>query len=156
MFESSRRAKLQREGLSCGRVRRKHQEGGWTDNLRTHPAATVFLFGLFVAAIAVLMVLGSKVTDGLTQPGLLIYSCAAALVTGLIIHIRVTMRDVITDNRSLALVLGTIAVHLSVVVALLDFGYKQGWTGILLVLSLIVVITHSLLIDVEAGSCTQP
>jgi putative nucleotidyltransferase with HDIG domain len=82
------------------------------------------------------MVLGSKVTDGLTQPGLLIYSCAAALVTGLIIHIRVTMRDVITDNRSLALVLGTIAVHLSVVVALLDFGYKQGWTGILLVLSL--------------------
>jgi hypothetical protein len=136
MFESSRRAKLQREGLSCGRVRRKHQEGGWTDNLRTHPAATVVLFGVFVAAIAVLMVLGSKVTDGLTQPGLLIYSCAAALVTGLIIHIRVTMRDVITDNRSLALVLGTIAVHLSVVVALLDFGYKQGWTGILLVLSL--------------------
>ena len=136
MFDSIRRAKLQREGLSCGRVRRKHQEGDWRDVIRTHRLATFLLFGLFVAAIAILMVFGSKVTAGLPQPGLLIYSCAAALITALIIHIRVTMGDVITDNRSLGLVLGTIVVHLSLVVLLLDFGYTKGWTGVLLVLTL--------------------
>lgn len=136
MFESIRRAKLQREGLSCGKTRRKHQEGDLADTLRTHPAVTAALLLAFVATVAVLMVMGSKVTAGLPQPGLLIYSCAAALVTAMIIHIQVTMRDVIEDNRSLALLLGAIGFHLSLVVALLDFGYRQGWTGVLLVLTL--------------------
>jgi putative nucleotidyltransferase with HDIG domain len=136
MFDSIRRAKLQREGLSCGKIRRKHQEGDLVDKLRTLPAITVGLQALFVIAIAVLMVLGSKVTDGLPQPGFLIYSCAAALITALIIHLRVTMRDVVEDNRSLALLLGVIVLHLGLVVTILDFGYRQGWTGVLLVLAL--------------------
>lgn len=136
MFDSIRRAKLQREGLSCGKTRRKHQEGDLADILRTHPGITVALDALFVATVAFLMILGSKVTEGLPQPGFLIYSCAAALVTALIIHLRVTMRDVVTDNRSLALLLGVIALHLALVVAILKFGYKQGWTGVLLVLAL--------------------
>ena len=136
MFESIRRAKLQREGLSCGKTRRKHQEGDLADTLRTHPAVTGALLLAFVVTVAVLMVMGSKVTAGLPQPGLLIYSCAAALVTAMIIHIQVTMRDVIEDNRSLSLLLGAIAFHLALVVALLDFGYRQGWTGVLLVLTL--------------------
>lgn len=136
MFESIRRAKLQREGLSCGKTRRKHQEGDFIDVLRTHPAVAVALKVLFVATVAGLMVLGSKVTEGLPQPGFLIYSCAAALVTALVIHLRVTMRDAVTDNRALALLLGVLALHLALVVTFLDFGYDQGWTGVLLVLAL--------------------
>ncbi len=136
MFDSIRRAKLQREGLSCGKTRRKHQEGNFVDILRTHPGATIALQALFVATVAFLMILGSKVTEGLPQPGFLIYSCAAALVTALVIHLRVTMRDAVPDNRALALLLGVLALHLALVVAVLNFGYNQGWTGVLLVLAL--------------------
>ncbi len=136
MFDSFRRAKLQREGLSCGKTRRKHQEGDVSDVLRTHPAVAVGLQALFVAAVAVLMVMGAKVTEGLTQPGFLIYSCAAAVVTALIIHLRVTMRDVVTDNRALALLLGVLALHLALIVTLLNFGHRQGWNNVLLVLAL--------------------
>jgi hypothetical protein len=47
MFESIRRARLQREGLSCGKTRRKHQEGDLFDEMRTHPAGTVATYVLF-------------------------------------------------------------------------------------------------------------
>jgi hypothetical protein len=79
MFDSIRRAKLQREGLSCGKIRRKHQEGDMMDVLRTHPAVMIGLGVAFVAVVVVLMGFGAKVTEGLPQPGFLIYSCAAAL-----------------------------------------------------------------------------
>jgi cyclic-di-AMP phosphodiesterase PgpH len=136
MFESIRRAKLQREGLSCGKIRRKHQEGDMMDVLRTHPAVMIGLGVAFVVVVVVLMGFGAKVTEGLPQPGFLIYSCAAALVTAMVIHLRVGLRELLVDNRTFALALGVLAMHLAVMVAILDFGYRQGWTGVLLVLSL--------------------
>jgi putative nucleotidyltransferase with HDIG domain len=136
MFDSIRRAKLQREGLSCGKIRRKHQEGDMMDVLRTHPAVMIGLGVAFVAVVVVLMGFGAKVTEGLPQPGFLIYSCAAALVTAMVIHLRVGLRELLVDNRTFALALGVLAMHLAVMVAILDFGYRQGWTGVLLVLSL--------------------
>jgi cyclic-di-AMP phosphodiesterase PgpH len=136
MFESIRRAKLQREGLSCGKIRRKHQEGDWLDVLRTHPAVMVGLGVAFAVTVLVLMGFGSKVTEGLPQPGFLIYSCAAALMTAMVIHLRVGLRELLVDNRTFALAVGCVALHLAVMVAILDFGYSQGWTGVLLVLSL--------------------
>ena len=154
MFDSIRRAKLQREGLSCGKTRRKHQEGDVIDVLRTHPAVAITLKVLFVATVAILMVLGSKVTEGLPQPGFLIYSCAGALLIALVIHLRVTMQDVVTDNRALALLLGVLALHLGLVVTMLDFGYSQGWTGVLLVLALphaVAPLILSVLMGRKAG-----
>lgn len=136
MFESIRRAKLQREGLSCGKIRRKHQEGDLFDILRTHPAVMVGLGVAFVATVVVLMGFGSKVTEGLPQPGFLIYSCAAALLIAMVIHLRVGLQELLVDNRTFALSLGCVALHLALMVAILDFGYRQGWTGVLLVLSL--------------------
>lgn len=136
MFESIRRAKLQREGLSCGKIRRKHQEGDLFDVLRTHPAVMVALGIAFVATVVVLMSFGSKVTEGLPQPGFLIYSCAAALLIAMVIHLRVGLQELLVDNRTFALALGCLALHLALMVAILDFGYRQGWTGVLLVLSL--------------------
>jgi hypothetical protein len=55
MFESIRRSRLQREGLSCGRVRRKHQEGDWVDVMRCHRGVTVLLLVGFVVWVVLLM-----------------------------------------------------------------------------------------------------
>lgn len=154
MFDSIRRAKLQREGLSCGKFRRKHQEGDLTDLLRTHSAMTVGLFVLFAIGMGIAMTFGAKVTEGLPQPGLLIYSCVATLLIALVIHYWVAMRELVEDNASLALLLGTLTVHLLLMVAMLDFGHRQGWTGVLLVLALphaVAPLTLSVLLGRKVG-----
>ena len=64
MFESLRRARLQREGLSCGKVRRKHQDGDLVDELRTHPAATALVYALFFGALGLLMKVAASAVPG--------------------------------------------------------------------------------------------
>ncbi|MCB1210915.1 MAG: HDIG domain-containing protein [Verrucomicrobiales bacterium] len=134
MFESIRRAKLQREGFSCGKIRRKHQEGDWVDAMRTHPAVAVGLYAAFFLVIAFFMRMGASVTAGLAQPGVVAYSCAATLIVAMIVHLRVGLKELISDNRKLALVLGTLTLHLGMQVAIQEFGVKEGWNNILLIL----------------------
>lgn len=136
MFESFRRARLQREGLSCGKTRRKHQEGDFLDELRTHPAATGAVFAAFFIGLAILMNYGAKVTEGLPQPGLLAYVCTAALGGAMVIHLMVALRDRVDSNADLLLVLGTILLHLTTNAVVLEFGIRQGWSGALLAMAL--------------------
>ena len=67
MFEGIRRAQLQREGLSCGRTRRKSQEDHLLDLFCSHPAARVVVILAFMGGMGVLLRLGSQVTDGLAH-----------------------------------------------------------------------------------------
>ncbi len=136
MFESIRRAKLQRAGLSCGKIRRKHQEGDLVDELRTHPAATLAVFAGFFLALGLLMKLGAAVVPGTVSPQPIAYSCMAAIATALVVHLRVALTEAVEDNAELVLVLGTLLLHLLANVAMLDYGYEQGWTGALLVVAL--------------------
>lgn len=136
MFESIRRAKLQREGLSCGKIRRKHQEGDLVDELRTHPAATVAIYAGFFLLIGVLMKFGAAVIPGTVPPQPLAYICAAAIGTALLVHLRVALKDAVVDNFQLLLVLGLIALHLAASVMMLDFGNRQGWGGALMVVAI--------------------
>jgi putative nucleotidyltransferase with HDIG domain len=136
MFESIRRARLQREGLSCGKTRRKHQEGDLVDELRTHPAATVLVYLGFFAGIAVLMNIGAAVVPGTVAPQAIAYLCAAAISLALVVHLRVALMEDVADNTELLLVLGTMLIQLGAHLYVLDFGSRQGWTGALLVLAL--------------------
>lgn len=136
MFESIRRAKLQREGLSCGKTRRKHQEGDLVDELRTHPAATVIVYGLFFAAIALLMKLAASAVPGTVQPQVTAYLCAATIAGALVVHLLVTLREEVSDNTELLLVLGTLLLQLTASVAMMDFAYQNSWSGALPILAL--------------------
>lgn len=136
MFESIRRAKLQREGLSCGKTRRKHQEGDLVDELRTHPAATVIVYALFFAAIGLLMKLAASAVPGTVQPQITAYLCAAAIGAALVVHLRVALREEVEDNTELVLVLGTLLFQLGASVAMMDFANQNSWSGALLVLAL--------------------
>lgn len=135
MFESIRRARLQREGLSCGKTRRKHQEGDFLDELRTHPAATTAIYVAFFIGLAILMNYGAKVTEGLPQPGLLAYICTGALGGAMVIHLLIALRDRVDSNADLLLVLGTILLHLTTNAVILEFGIRQGWSGALLAMA---------------------
>jgi len=136
MFESIRRARLQREGLSCGKRRRKHQEGDLVDELRTHPAVTVLVYGLFFAAIGLLMNIGATAVPGTVAPQFIAYICAAAIASALVVHLRVALMEDVADNAELVLVLGTLLLHMGASVAMLDYGNEQGWTGALVAIAL--------------------
>ncbi|MDZ4287769.1 MAG: HDIG domain-containing protein [Prosthecobacter sp.] len=136
MFESIRRAKLQREGLSCGKTRRKHQEGDLVDELRTHPAATVVVYFLFFFGIVVLMNLGAGVIPGTVSPQPIAYLCVAAIGIALVVHLRIALTEDVADNTELALVLGVLLLHFAAHIGLLDFGNKRGWGGALLVVAM--------------------
>ncbi len=127
MFESIRRARLQREGLSCGKTRRKHQEGDFFDALRTHPAGTVVVYVLFFIGVAVLMRLGTRVEDGLPALTWLHALYAAAIGFALVVHERVALRELIHDNGVLLLVFGTLLMHLALMVFTLDMSSGQSW-----------------------------
>ena len=127
MFESIRRARLQREGLSCGKTRRKHQEGDFIDEMRTHPAGTVAAYVFFVIGIALLMRLGTQVEAGLPAVTSLHMMYAAAIGFALVVHERVALRPEVCDNGALLLVLGTIFTQLALVVLMLDASFAHSW-----------------------------
>lgn len=127
MFESIRRARLQREGLSCGKIRRKHQEGDLIDEMRTHPAGAVVVYLLFFIGVAVLMRLGTQVEDGLPALTWLHALYAAAIGFAMVSHERVALRERIGDNSVLLLVLATILAHLGLMVFTLDASSSQSW-----------------------------
>lgn len=127
MFESIRRARLQREGLSCGKTRRKHQEGDFFDEIRTHPGGTVGVYVLFFIGLVVLMRLGTQVEDGLPAVTWMHTLYAAALGFAMVSHERVALREEIRDNSILLLVMGTILMHLALVVLMLDFSAGLSW-----------------------------
>ncbi len=106
------------------------------DELRTHPVATVLVYGLFFFGTGLLMRMGATVTEGLMQPSILSFLCAGAVGLALVVHLRVALRDAVVDNVQLVLVLGTLLLHLAAVVMMLDFGMRSGWSGALLVLAL--------------------
>ena len=127
MFESIRRARLQREGLSCGKTRRKHQEGDLFDEMRTHPAGTVVTYVLFFIGVALLMRLGTRVEDGLPALTWLHALYAAAIGFAMVSHERVALREQVWDNGVLLLVLGTILMHLALTVFTLEMSAGQSW-----------------------------
>lgn len=139
MFESIRRARLQREGLSCGKTRRKHQEGDLFDEMRTHPAGTVGVYVLFFIGVAVLMRLGTLVEDGLPALSWLHALFAAAIGFAMVSHERVALREQISDNSILLLVLGTVLMHLALIVLTLDMSSGLSWGNTLKV----IVLPHA-------------
>jgi hypothetical protein len=127
MFESIRRARLQREGLSCGKTRRKHQEGDFIDEMRTHPAGTFAAYLFFFIGVGLLMRLGTQVEAGLPSVTWLHLMYAAAIGFAMVVHERVVLRSEVCDNGALLLVLGTILTQLALVVLMLDAPFAQSW-----------------------------
>lgn len=134
MFESIRRARLQREGLSCGKTRRKHQEGDLFDELRTHPGASVGVYVLFFIGLAVVMQIGRSVGGAAFATTILDWLGVSALGLALVVHQRVALKGELEENTMLLLTLGTMLVHLGL--ATLALHYTRGTPGFLPVMAM--------------------
>ncbi len=136
MFEAFRRAQLTKEGLSCGRTRRKHQDDDFCDALRCHPAFTGTLLAAFVVGILLLLHVASGIQGAVMLPGLTdgLYATALSLVA--VTHLFICHRELLRDNRTLLLVLGSLMLHLATVLAVLKFGTVRGWASPMLVFAL--------------------
>ncbi|MFM7604884.1 MAG: HD family phosphohydrolase [Prosthecobacter sp.] len=132
MFDSIRRARLQRQGLSCGKTRRKQQEGDLFDEMRTHFAVTLVVYGLFFTGLAILLRVGCTLAEGVPPPDFLDWLSVGAIVIALVVHQRVALQDEMAENATLLLVLGTLLLHLVLGAIVIDFGDNQGWPPALL------------------------
>ncbi len=140
MFESFRRAQLTREGFSCGRTRRKHQDDDFWDTLRYHPSITGGLALGFVIAVLVLMKAGAEMVPGVAAPSATKWLYAVVFSAAAMVHLHLVSKETCRDNRAALLVLGTILGHLAAVLAVLRFGNLQGWPVSLLAM----VLPHAL------------
>lgn len=104
MFDSIRRARLQRQGLSCGKTRRKQQEGDLFDEMRTHPAVTLAVYALFFTGLAILLRVGTTLAEGVPPPDFLDWLSVGAIGTALVVHQRVALQDEMAENATLLLV----------------------------------------------------
>ena len=135
MFEAFRQTQLQREGLCC-RTRRKHQDDDFIESLRSHPLVTGILMVAFVVGALLLQRMAGGLAEGVVKPGMIDSLYAVALASAALVHLHVGHRAMFEDNRRILLVLGTVLLHLAVVLMATRYGLRQGWTGGLLVMVL--------------------
>lgn len=124
MFEFIKRGQLMRQGLSCGKTRRKHLQGEFWDALRCHPFVGV---GIFVASY-----LAITVTLGVLGDNLPTASGASGMVTVAVfmiaaVHWWLTFRPETRTNGTALLVFTSIILELVGTGAVLNFAHHRGW-----------------------------
>lgn len=125
MFDSLRRARLQREGLSCGKVRRKHQEGELELGLRTHGVAAALLGVGFVVTLQLLAGLRPNEISAMDM------LCTVVLGAIAILHWRVTLRQEAADNGAMLLMALSLLTQFAASWALLEWLSSRGWEAAL-------------------------
>ena len=92
--------------------------------------------GVFVVAVLLLMQMAGGLAEGIARPGATDALYALALAGAALIHLSIGHRDLMSDNRNVVLVLGTLLLHLAAVLGTMKFGLSEGWGGGLLVMVL--------------------
>jgi cyclic-di-AMP phosphodiesterase PgpH len=136
MFESLRRARLQKAGLSCGKTRLKHQDGDLADELRTHPLATVLVYLFFYGVLLALLRFGLPLVQGSSAATVGAFLYATAFMITLLLHLRVVAKETVTDNAQLLLLLGTLLAQLSANLAMTNYAHLHDWSPTLMLLAL--------------------
>ncbi|MEZ5387572.1 MAG: HDIG domain-containing protein [Prosthecobacter sp.] len=95
--------------------------------MRTHPGGTVAVYALFFVGVGILMSLGTRVEAGLPALTWLHALYAVAIGFAFVAHERVVLRQEIYDNGILLLLLGTLLMHLGLMVFVLDMSSDQSW-----------------------------
>lgn len=130
MFESLRRSRLQREGLSCGKVRRKHQEGDLAHLLRTHPLASALIGTGFLVTLLLLLRLKPN------PPSAMDSLCLTILGIGTLLHWFTSRRQEAQDNGDLLLILLCLLVQFSTSWLILEQATLRTWQATLAIVAL--------------------
>lgn len=125
MFEFIKRARLQREGLSCGRYRRTTAQGEFQEALHCHPFVGTAFFAIMGAATIALLHL---LSHGLpwVAAGKPVFLCAVFITAA--VHWYLAFYGKSHKNRDVLLTFGTIALHLVAVTLMLEYAGSR-WDG---------------------------
>ncbi|MFZ4766538.1 MAG: HDIG domain-containing metalloprotein [Roseimicrobium sp.] len=124
MLDFIKRAQLARQGLSCGKTRRKHLHGEVWDTLRCHPLVGAGIFVLAFCCVAgVLDMLKSGLPGTQTGQGMI----SAAIFVIAAMHWWLTFRPEIRTNGTALLVFFSILLQLVGAGVMLSYGEHRGW-----------------------------
>jgi putative nucleotidyltransferase with HDIG domain len=133
MFDFIKRAQLHKQGLSCGRIRRKHFQGAVWDTLRCNPLVGM---GIFAGAFILTAALLHFIAQGLGAQGVgysSVFVGAVFLTAALHWHVGLP-----TGNRTNGLALLTLTVvlvHLAAAGIALSYGHRYWESGYSLLLA---------------------
>ena len=126
MFDFIKRSQLRRQGLSCGKTRRKHLQGEKWEILRLHPLVGVVAFAVcFVAAAALL----SAIAAGLDHQSAgfnMVFVLAIFGTASLNWYLGFTAGT--RSNSIILLTFSAILIQLSVIGLMLHYGQSRGWS----------------------------
>jgi putative nucleotidyltransferase with HDIG domain len=133
MFEFIKRGQLMRQGLSCGKTRRKHLQGEFWETLRCNPFVGAGVFVLAYLGITILLgVLGGNLPMASTSARVI----TAAVFIIAAFHWWLTFRPTSRTNGTALLVFSSIILQLVLVGYTLHIGTVQAWgTGYALLLA---------------------
>jgi len=132
MFEFIKRARLHREGLSCGRYRRTTAQGEFREALSCHPFVGIFFFAVAGGAtILLLHLLSSYLPWGAHNGAKPVFLCAV-FITGAV-HWYLGFYGKSNKNRDILLTFGIIALQLASAALILNYGQQTPRFALLLV-----------------------
>ncbi len=132
MFDFIKRAQLTRQGLSCGKTRRKHVQGELKEALRFDPLVGAALFGLAFAGITFLLeALSTSLPVSTGVNG--VYTAAIFLTAAMHWFLACPEND--RCNTRILLSFIALVLQLAGTTAVLSLGHHRGWdTGFSLLL----------------------
>jgi cyclic-di-AMP phosphodiesterase PgpH len=125
MFDFIKRGKLMRQGLSCGKTRRKHLQGELGDTLRSSPFVGL---GIFTAAYLGITLLLRLLGNTLPAPPRVNGVITAAIFMIAAVHWWLTFRPKSRTNGTALLVFCTIGLQLAGVWIALSVAHRQLWS----------------------------
>jgi len=125
MFDFFKRARLMRQGMSCGKTRRKQAQSEFWDTLRCNPIVGLGLFlGAFVATTIVLQVLASNLQG---HPAIMNGVFTATIFLTASVHWYLGLPAGLRPNSAILLTFSTILLHLAGIGMAISYGHHRGW-----------------------------
>ena len=132
MFDFIKRARLHREGLSCGRYRRTTAQGEFQEALHCHPFVGVAFFVLTGGATVLLLRLLSHNLPWPPNDGQTVFLSAVFITATVHWYLGLGKTH---KNRDVLLTFGTIALQLMAVALMLEYGGSRWSPGFALLLA---------------------
>jgi len=136
VFDTLKRIQLQRRGLSCGKVRRKHGDNDLARVLRVSPWIRAVIFLSFLAGIFGLMIVSGTEDTLYGSRGFVSFIAAGAVFLIALIHFFVNHPRNFSNNARVLLIFGSVLLHVAAIWTIGPLVGANGWgnSGLFLVL----------------------
>lgn len=129
LFDNLKRIQLQRRGLSCGKVRRKHGDNDFTRMLRFNPWLKASIFIVFIIFVWGLMATGDIRGTLFELHRFRSLAAAALLFLLALVHFFVNHPRNFANNSRVLLIFGAILLHIGAIKVITPLLVATGWQG---------------------------